>query len=283
MLIDSHTHLDHCQEDPAWLVADATEAGVGLIIQSGIDLKRSRHSVELAERFPQVYATVGFHPHEAGHLDDAGLAEMEEMTAHPRVVAVGETGFDYYHDHWPHGVQGEVFAHHMEVARRAGLPVVVHTREAAADTLKSLDKHGAGLTVILHCFSLPDRLGEVVERGYYVSFAGNVTYKNAIHLQEAAGKVPAHLLLRDRRPLAGPRSSARTTQPPGLGGHDVRVRGGAARGDDGGARRAGGGQCESGVPAHPARRVLERRRRWTLRSGRTRSPLPACARSLWPG
>ena len=194
MLIDSHTHLDHCQEDPAWLVADAAEAGVGLIIQSGIDLQRSRYSVELAERFPQVYATVGFHPHEAGRLDDAGLAEMEGLTAHPRVVAVGETGFDYYHDRWPHGVQGEVFAHHMELARRAGLPVVVHTREAAADTLKSLGKHGAGLTVVLHCFSLPDRLGEVVERGYYVSFAGNVTYKNAVHLQEAARAVPVHLL-----------------------------------------------------------------------------------------
>lgn len=195
MLIDSHTHLDHCREDPAWLVADAAEAGVGLIIQSGIDLQRSRRSVELAERFPQVYATVGFHPHEAGRLDEAGLAEIEGLTAHPRVVAVGETGFDYYHDHWPHGVQGEVFAHHMELARRADLPVVVHTREAAADTLESLGRHGTGLTVVLHCFSLPDRLGEVVERGYYVSFAGNVTYKNAVHLQEAARTVPAHLLL----------------------------------------------------------------------------------------
>ena len=86
-------------------------------------------------------------------------------------------------------------AHHMELARRAELPVVVHTREAAADTLESLGRHGAGLTVVLHCFSLPDRLGEVVERGYYVSFAGNVTYKNAVHLQEAARTVPAHLLL----------------------------------------------------------------------------------------
>ncbi|MBN1320561.1 MAG: TatD family hydrolase [Thermoleophilia bacterium] len=194
-MIDSHTHLDHCHEDPAWLVADAAEAGVGLIIQSGIDLQRSRYSVELAERFPQVYATVGFHPHEAGHLDETGLAEIRELTANPRVVAVGETGFDYYHDHWPHGVQGEVFAQHMELARCAGLPVVVHTREAAADTLKSLDRHGTGLTVVLHCFSLPERLDELAERGYYISFAGNVTYKNAVHLQAAARRAPDHLLL----------------------------------------------------------------------------------------
>lgn len=195
MLIDAHTHLDHCKEDPEVLVADAGEAGVQLIIQSGIDLQRSRYSVDLAERFSEVFATVGFHPHEAGHLDDVALVEIEELTAHPRVVAVGETGFDYYHDHWPHGVQGEVFAHHLELARRAGLPVVIHTREAAEDTLKALDRHGTGLTVILHCFSLPDRLSEVVDRGYYVSLAGNVTYKNAVHLQKAARAVPAHLLL----------------------------------------------------------------------------------------
>ena len=195
MLIDSHTHLDHCREEAADLVADAQAAGVGLIIQSGIDLERSRHSVELAERLPEVFATVGFHPHEAGHLDDAALAEIEELTAHPRVVAVGETGFDFYHDHWPHGVQGEVFARHLDVARRAGLPVVIHTREAAEDTLAALDEHGSGLTVILHCFSLPELLEKVVERGYYISFAGNVTYKNAVDLQQAAQAVPAHLLL----------------------------------------------------------------------------------------
>ncbi|MCE5253772.1 MAG: TatD family hydrolase [Actinomycetia bacterium] len=195
MLIDSHTHLDHCGEDPAAVVADAREAGVGLIIQSGIDLKRSLYSVELAERFPEVFATVGFHPHEAGHLDEAALAEIESLTVHPRVVAVGETGFDYYHDHWPHGVQGEVFVHHLGLARRAGLPVVIHTREAAEDTLRALKRHGAGLTVILHCFSLPHLLAEVVARGYYVSFAGNVTYKNAVDLQRAAAAVPGHLLL----------------------------------------------------------------------------------------
>lgn len=195
MLIDSHTHLDHCREGPAALVEDARGAGVGLIIQSGTDLKRSRYSVELAERFPEVFATVGFHPHEAGHLDEAALAEIEALTARPRVVAVGETGFDFYHDHWPHGTQGEVFEHHLKLARRAGLPVVVHTREAAADTLAALATHGTGITVILHCFSLPKQLEEVVERGYYVSFAGNVTYKNAVDLQEAAQAVPEELLL----------------------------------------------------------------------------------------
>ena len=195
MLIDSHTHLDHCREDPAELVADAREAGVGLILQCGTDLARSRVSVELAERFPEVVAVVGYHPHEAAKLDDSGFAEIERWTEHPRVVGVGETGFDYYHDHCPHGVQGEVFVRHMDLARRVGLPLVVHTREAAEDTLAALDAHGPGLTVILHCFSLPELLDEVVARGYYVSFAGNVTYKNAADLQEAARKVPPEVLL----------------------------------------------------------------------------------------
>jgi TatD DNase family protein len=195
MLIDSHTHLDHCREDAAVLVADARAAGVGLIIQCGTDLARSRRSVGLAQQFPEVCAAVGYHPHEAGRLDDAGWAEVEGWAKHPRVVAVGETGFDYYHDHWPHGVQGEVFVRHLDLARRAGLPVVVHTREAAEDTLETLADHARGLTVILHCFSMPGLLDQVVGRGYYISFAGNVTYKNALDLQEAARSVPSPLLL----------------------------------------------------------------------------------------
>lgn len=193
--VDAHTHLDHCSEEAAALVAEARAAGVGLIIQSGTDLTRSRLSVKMAEAFPEVFATVGFHPHEAGRLDAEALDELERWTGHTKVVALGETGFDFYHDHWPHHVQGEVFRHHLELAKRAGLPVVVHTREAADHTLATLAEHGADLTVILHCFSWPDRLDEVVERGYYASFAGNVTYKNAAALQEAARKLPAELLL----------------------------------------------------------------------------------------
>ena len=153
------------------------------------------------------------------------------MDGHPRVVAVGETGFDYYHDHCPHGVQGEVFIRHLDLARRAGLPVVVHTREAAEDTLAVLAEHGHGLTVILHCFSLPELLDEVVERGYYLSFAGNVTYKNATDLQEAAQARarPNLLLLETDAPWLTPMPLRGTAQPAGPGGQDLRVRRRAAR------------------------------------------------------
>lgn len=195
MLIDSHTHLDHCKEDAAALVSDAWDARVGIIIQSGIDLERSRHSVRLAERFPEVFATVGFHPEEAGLLTDEQMDGIEALAAHPRVVAVGETGLDFYHDSWPHDVQEHVFIRHLELARRAGLPVVIHTRDAAERTLQALAESAQGLTVILHCFSLPRRLDEVIDRGYYVSFAGNVTYSKALDLQAAAADVPDHLLM----------------------------------------------------------------------------------------
>jgi len=195
MLIDSHTHLDYADVDPATLVDAAWQARVGLIIQSGTDLDRSRHSVRLAERFPEVFATVGFHPQEAGLLTDEGMAGIEELAASPRVAAIGETGFDFYHDNWPHELQQEVFVRHIDLARRLGLPVVVHTRDAADVTLSVLADHADGLTVILHCFSLPDRLDDIIERGYYVSFAGNVTYKNRRDLQAAAPLVPDHLLM----------------------------------------------------------------------------------------
>jgi TatD DNase family protein len=149
----------------------------------------------MAARFPQIFATVGFHPQEAGRLDDEGKAGLEELVRHRRVVGVGETGFDFYHDNWPHQIQEDAFLYHLDLARRSGLPVVIHTRDAAEQTLSVLGEQGSDLTVILHCFSLPDHLGEIVERGYYISFAGNVTYKNAPLLQAAAAAVPPDRLL----------------------------------------------------------------------------------------
>ena len=195
MLIDVHTHLDHSEADPEQLIDEAIRAGVGLLIQSGTDLESSRYAVALAERHPQVFCSVGFHPQEAGLLTAEGSAGLQELAGHERVVAVGETGFDFYHDNWPHEVQEEVFIRHIDLARAAGLPVVIHTRDAAEQTLRVLDEYAAGLTVILHCFSLTAQLAEVLDRGYYMSFAGNVTYKNATDLQEACRRAPNDRLL----------------------------------------------------------------------------------------
>jgi TatD DNase family protein len=131
------------------------------------------------------------HPHEA---DDPGdLDELRELLAHPSVVAVGETGLDYHRDYASHAAQQELFAAHLAIARDLGKPVVIHTRDADEDTWERLVEHDG--PVILHCFSSPDLLGSAIENGWYVSFAGNVTYKNAYALRDAARQVPHDSLL----------------------------------------------------------------------------------------
>jgi TatD DNase family protein len=136
-----------------------------------------------------VYATVGLHPHEAHLLDDAYLAELEALAARPRVVAVGEVGLDFYRDLSPREAQRAAFSAQIELARRARLPLVVHVREAGDEAMAQLAAEADDLTVIMHCFSLPQHVEACNERGYYASFAGNVTYKNAADLREAAKKV----------------------------------------------------------------------------------------------
>ena len=198
--LDNHTHLDDIGlEDGPRPVEDlvrlAALAGVDTLIHSGTDVASSRWAVEQAERFPGVWATVGYHPHEAAEADEAGLQALASLAGHPKVLALGETGLDYHRNRAPRAAQEAVFVRHLEMAAAAGLPVVIHTREAAADTLRLLDAHGSGITVVLHCFSLPERLPDLVDRGYYLSFAGNVTFKNALALQGAVRDAPADRLL----------------------------------------------------------------------------------------
>lgn len=200
--IDAHTHLDHCldganrtMKDAAPLVSAALRAGVTTLVQSGTDVGSSLWAVAAATAFPTVWATVGFHPHDAKLVDEDGLAAIAALTAHPRVIGVGEVGLDYYWDNSPRDVQREVFVWHLELARDASLPAVIHSRDAEEETLSLLSEHAADLTVVLHCFSMPAHLDDLVRRGYYLSFAGNVTYKKAAELQEAVGLVPPELLL----------------------------------------------------------------------------------------
>jgi TatD DNase family protein len=199
---DSHTHLDHCLDgdqrtmrDAARVVRQAHEAGVGLIIQSGTDVRSSLWALAAAQSFPQVWATVGFHPHDAKEADEEALAAIAALTAHPRVIGVGEVGLDFYWDNSPRDVQREIFLWHVELAYDASLPLIVHSREAEQETLDLLAEHASGLTVIMHCFSMPDRVDELAERGYFMSFAGNVTYKNAGALRQAVERIPSELLL----------------------------------------------------------------------------------------
>ena len=207
--IDNHTHLDDLGLEPGprpveELVRQAALAGVDTLIHSAVDVASSRWALEQADRFPGVWVTIGYHPHEAGDADDDGLDRLAALAAHPKVLALGETGLDYYRNSVPRLTQQRVFVRHLEMAAAAGLPVVIHSRDAADDTLRLLDSH-AGLTVVLHCFSLPERLAELIARGYFLSFAGNVTFKNADALQAALRSVPVErLLLETDAPFLAP-------------------------------------------------------------------------------
>ena len=194
-MIDSHAHLDHCSRDDADLIADAERAGVRRVLAIGMDGASCRAALAAAEAFPQVCAAIGRHPTSATGFDDADLAELEALAAHERCVAIGETGLDHYRDHTPREDQVRAFVAQMDLARRAGKPVVIHTRAAEDDTLAMLADHAVGLRVVMHCFSMPERLDECLNRGYWISFAGNVTYPKSDELRAAAARVPEDRLL----------------------------------------------------------------------------------------
>ena len=195
-MIDSHCHLDYCEPPVAELVGRARAAGVDRMATVATNGEAIRHAIAAAEDHDEVVAIVGRHPHETAGFDDLALEEIERAATHPRARAIGETGLDYYRDHAPRDDQRRAFEAQLELAARAALPVVIHTRAAEDDTFAVLREHSDSVpVVVMHCFSTPDRLGECVERGYMCSFAGNVTYPKATDLQEAARHVPDELLL----------------------------------------------------------------------------------------
>jgi TatD DNase family protein len=194
-VIDSHTHLDLCEPANTELVAAAEAAGVTRILTVGIDGGSCRAALLAAEAFPQVYAAVGRHPNSATGFDDADRAELEALAAHQRCVAIGETGLDFYRDGAPRADQQRAFAAQIELARNTGKPLVIHCRAAEQDTLAQLATEAEGVSVVLHCFSMPEHLQTCLERGYAISFAGNVTYKSAAELAHAATLVPEDRLL----------------------------------------------------------------------------------------
>ena len=185
-MIDTHAHLDALDEDPAAVVARARVAGVSRILTIGTE-----QAVALADAHDGVYAVVGVHPHEAGEEHDLEL--VRALLGHPKAIAVGEIGLDHFRDYAPREAQQRLFERQLDLARELGKPVVIHTRAADDETAATLA--GFDGTVVMHCFSSPHFLPTAIERGYYVSFAGNVTYKNATDLRLAATQVPPERLL----------------------------------------------------------------------------------------
>jgi TatD DNase family protein len=203
-VIDSHTHLDACEPPDAELVASAAAAGVVRMLTVGTDPESCRAALAAAERFPSVYAAIGCHPSTAQQLDEALL---RDLAAHPRCVAIGETGLDYYRDRAPRELQLRAFEAQIELARELGKPLVIHTREAAEDTISLLRRSTEEMQVILHCFSMPEHVERCVDAGWWISFAGNVTYRQAGELAAAAVLVPAaQLLVETDAPYLSPQS-----------------------------------------------------------------------------
>jgi TatD DNase family protein len=189
---DTHAHLDGCEDADA-AVAHARDAGVGRIVTIGTGIDSSRAALELADRHDGVYAVLGIDPHQASSAEAGRIEELRDLLAHPNAVGVGETGLDNVREHATPADQERLFDAQLELASGLGLPVVIHSREAEEDTAAALEDFRG--TVVLHCFSSPGLLPAALERGYYVSFAGNVTYPKADDLREAARAVPGDRLL----------------------------------------------------------------------------------------
>jgi len=191
-VIDTHAHLTSL-DDADEAIRRAAEADVTRILTVGTSVDDCRRALELAERLEGVFAILGIHPHDAGTATEDDLAALRELLAHPKAVAVGETGLDWFRDYAPRDDQRRLFAAELELAADFGKPVVIHTRAADDDTLVGLADHAG--TVVLHCFSSPHMLPTALERGWYVSFAGNATFPKAVDLRLAATQVPAGRIL----------------------------------------------------------------------------------------
>jgi TatD DNase family protein len=194
-VVDTHCHLDVCEPPAAELVEHAVAAGVNRIATVGTNSESVGRALEVAQAHEEVVAIVGRHPHEAAGFGDGDVEAIEQAARHERARAIGETGLDYFRDRSPREDQRRAFVAQIELARRLGLPLVIHTRGAEDDTFALLGEHARDVTVVLHCFSTPAHLAECVERRYMCSFAGNVTYPKAKELQAAAREVPDELLL----------------------------------------------------------------------------------------
>jgi TatD DNase family protein len=213
-VIDSHTHLALCTEPDGALVAAARAAGVERIVTVGTDAQSCAAALAAASEFEGVYAAIGCHPNNAELLDEE---QLRRDASHPRCVAIGETGLDYYRDRSPRDAQRRAFEFHIDLARELDKPLVIHTRDAATDTLALLHEQAEGLRVVLHCFSMPEQLDECIDAGWWLSFAGNVTYPKNAAIAAAAAIAPIErLLVETDAPYLAPQSRRGRPNEPAL-------------------------------------------------------------------
>ena len=209
MIFDSHAHYDdHAfDEDREEVLAALAESGVGTVVNVGASLEGTRRTVELAERYPFIYGAAGVHPDEVNELNEDTFAWLKEQCAGDRIVAVGETGLDYYRDRTDHETQKKWFIRQLALAGELSLPVIVHSREAASDTMKILkEMYDLHIPVVVHCYSYSLEMAkEYVKMGYYLGIGGVLTFQNARRLREVVQNIPlSHLLLETDCPYLAP-------------------------------------------------------------------------------
>ena len=192
MIFDTHAHYDdeQFQEDRDEILMNMAEGGIGTIVNAAASVQSWDRILELTEKYPFLYGSVGVHPDDVGELDEEKLSRMEALTQREKIVAVGEIGLDYYWDKESRDLQKYWFIKQLELARRTNMPVMIHSREAAADTMEILQEHGQGMKAVIHCYSYsPEMAREYVKMGYYIGVGGVVTFKNARKLKETVQAV----------------------------------------------------------------------------------------------
>jgi TatD DNase family protein len=225
MLVDSHCHLDFPDlgRELDAVLDRARKAGIGLIVTISTRVRRFDQLKAIAEAHPDVFCSIGTHPHNAAEEPDVTAAELIEIARHPKVVAIGEAGLDYHYDHSPRDVQAKSFRTHIEAARETGLPLVIHAREADDDIARILEEESAkgAFPFVLHCFtSGPELARRGLALGGYVSFSGVVTFKNAGALRNIAADVPPdRLLVETDAPYLAPEPMRGKTNEPAYVAH----------------------------------------------------------------
>lgn len=197
-MIDSHAHLDEerFDEDRDELIKSLKENAISYVINPSSDMETSRRVVELSNKYDNIFAAVGIHPHDAEGFKEEDLDELRELSKDERVVAIGEIGLDYYYDNSPREIQKEVFRKQLQLSHELDLPVIIHTRDAMGDTYDILKEFEGRVRGVMHCYTGSIEMAEkFMKLGFYISLAGPVTFKNAVNVREMAKQIPLERLL----------------------------------------------------------------------------------------
>lgn len=197
-MIDSHAHLDEerFDEDRDELIKSLKENAISYVINPSSDMETSRRVVELSNKYDNIFAAVGIHPHDAEGFKEEDLDELRELSNNEKVVAIGEIGLDYYYDNSPRDIQKEVFKKQLELSHELDLPVIIHTRDAMGDTYDILKEFEGRVRGVMHCYTGSIEMAEkFMKLGFYISIAGPVTFKNAVNVREMAKQIPLERLL----------------------------------------------------------------------------------------